>query len=52
MIINDEFIINYFYGPTCLKGKLLKNIPIDILNYLTNRYKDSLSIKETLYNIK
>ena len=50
--INDNYIIDYFYGPTCLKGKLLKNIPNNILLYLNNRYSDSLSVKETLYRIK
>ena len=51
-MINDNYIINYFYTKTCLNGRLLKNIPIDLLNYLNNRYNDSLSIKETLYRIK
>ena len=50
--MTDDFIIRYFYSKTCLKGKLLKNIPLDILNYLNNRYVDSKSIKETLYRIK
>lgn len=51
-MINDKYIINYFYSSTCLKGKLLKRIPNDILEYLNNRFSDSESIKETLFRIK
>lgn len=52
-IINDEYILNYFYGNS---GKVNRwktsNIPEDIQDYLTNRYHDSQSIKETLFRIK
>lgn len=50
--MDDKYIVDYFYGPTCLKGKLLKRISNDILEYLNDRFSDSESIKETLFRMK
>ena len=54
MVIDDNYILDYFYGKghKKLNKRKLNNICNDILTYLTNRYNDSLSIEETLQRIK
>lgn len=56
-MINDDLIISIFYNKEtgrlnpAYKLILNKSENIDILNYLKTRFKDSNSIKETLYRI-
>lgn len=57
MMINDDLIISIFYNKETGRLNpayeliLNKSENIDILNYLKTRFKDSNSIKETLYRI-
>ena len=50
MIINDEYIKNIFNTSQIHESKI-KSLSDDILKYLNNRYKDSTSIKETIFRI-
>ena len=52
--MKDEDILRYFCGPKLknIQRKKLENIPDDILEYINNRYNDSLSIRETILRIK
>ena len=55
MIIDDEYIINYFFyyrNHERLNHKKLKDIPYNIKIYILNRFTDSESILETLSRIK
>ncbi len=57
MEITDQKIIEMFYGKQQINAflsKKYKNFDIDddICRYLKNRFKDSESLKETLYRIK
>ena len=54
MVIDDNYILDYFYGKNHkkLNKNKLNNIDSDVLKYLNNRYIDSLSIEETLQRIK
>lgn len=53
-MLTDNDILKYFCGPKLknIQKKKLENIPEDILEYLNNRYNDSLSIRETIIRIK
>lgn len=52
--MTDNDILKYFCGPKLknIQKKKLENIPQDILNYINNRYDDSLSIREIILRIK
>jgi endogenous inhibitor of DNA gyrase (YacG/DUF329 family) len=49
LTIDDNFIINNCFG---IDGRIKRKLNDDIINYLKNRYDDSLSINETLHRIK
>lgn len=53
MIINDEYIKNYFTSGSRIMKSKLKKLPDDceIIQYLKNRYNDSYSLEESLYRI-
>ena len=51
--INDEYIINLLWpNKTCLLKRCKNRLTEDIKNYLTNRYKYSESLYESLFCIK
>ena len=56
MLIDDEFILNEMFSKNRINSNKMKSSwldkHLDIKTYLTNRYNDSDSIKETLYRIK
>lgn len=51
-IINDEYIIKYFYKGDKINVNKYKTITPKIQDYLINRFPDSQSIKETINRIK
>ena len=52
-IVNDEIILNYFYGKNKnLHKSKLKNIPEIYKKYLDNRFDYITSYKEAIYRIK
>ncbi len=51
-MIDDEYIIRYFYGKKSFISSRLNKIPSDIEEYLKNRYANFKSFKETIYRIK
>lgn len=55
-VIDDEYIIDLFFGPRQLRKKTYNKYLNDKLSseyrYIINRYKDSKSFKESLYRIK
>jgi hypothetical protein len=52
MLIDDNYIISYFFKNEKYLYKKLLNIEDNIYIYLKNRYIDSLSLKETIFRIK
>lgn len=52
MIINDEYILEYFNNFKSVRKINWKKLPIEIEQYLKNRYNDSLSLKESFSRIK
>ena len=57
MVIDDNFIISFFYGKKTYKRSLIHeyenySIDNDITKYCKSRYKDSESLKETIFRIK
>ena len=51
-MIDDEYIIKYFYGKKSFISSRLNKIPTEIEEYLKNRYENFKSFKETIYRIK
>ena len=52
--ITDEIALKFYCSKNTTKFKKkfnINNVPIDIQNYVNNRYNDSLSLKETLYRM-
>lgn len=57
MNITDDYIVSIFYDSRQIRSKMLKkftagDLDDEIVEYLNNRFSDSLSLKETLYRIK
>jgi len=51
-MIDDQYIIEYFFKPGFFNAHQYKKMTNEIKEYLENRYSDSLSLKETIYRIK
>ena len=51
-MIDDQYIINYFFKPGFFNAHQYKRMTDDIKEYLEKKYSDSLSLKETIYRIK